>query len=193
LKEEATPEEPGLRERMEAEFFGPPEGPGVPRQRVLRPHPLATVSLFLRSLLTIGAILLPLLVFGAYDADQTPDTWVFTAYARLQVGAGLLLSFAPALRLLLTRYVIDETGIRVRTALLAKTETRVVWDKITAIRHHRGLFDALFGLQRLDVVAYGARGTTVHLVGLRDAAKLRRLVSRRMRRGATLASLVRLD
>jgi uncharacterized membrane protein YdbT with pleckstrin-like domain len=92
-----------------------------------------------------------------------------------------------------TTYTFDDDGLIVRTQVLARSERRVPWEKVTALRHRRTWLDALLRIERLDVIAYGERGTTLHLVGLRDAAPLRAEVARRMRETATVEALLRSD
>ena len=94
---------------------------------------------------------------------------------------GVLAAFGPLVQLAFTQYVIEPDGIRVRTQILSKSERRVQWEKVTMLRHRRTLIDRFFGIDRLDVVAHGARGTTLHLVGLRDATRLRDHAARKMR------------
>jgi membrane protein YdbS with pleckstrin-like domain len=107
----------------------------------------------------------------------------------LQIAPALLITFAPAIRLVYTRYIIDQDGIRVRSQVLSATESRVPWEKVTAIEHRRTFFDRLLGIERLHVIAYGVRGTTLRLIGLRNARQLRDLTARKMREHATAETI----
>ncbi len=99
----------------------------------------------------------------------------------------------PALRLYFTRYAIDDDGVRVTTNLLAKSDQRIPWEKVTAIRHRRTVLDAILGITRVDVIAYGRRGATLHLVGLQDGRGVRQEVARRMRSACSVDALTGRD
>jgi uncharacterized membrane protein YdbT with pleckstrin-like domain len=88
-----------------------------------------------------------------------------------------------------TRYELDAEGVRVRSSVIARSEERVAWEKVTLLVHRRGLVDRVLGIEALDVVAYGVRGTTLRLVGLRDARPLRDYAARHMRESASVAAL----
>lgn len=105
----------------------------------------------------------------------------------------IIAAMVPAVRLAFTTYILDEEGIRVQTQILEKTEKRVQWEKVTAVGHRRTIVDRALGIERVDVIAYGMRGATIHLVGLRDAPALRDMVSRRMRETASVAALTHND
>ncbi|HET6399233.1 MAG TPA: PH domain-containing protein, partial [Candidatus Thermoplasmatota archaeon] len=96
-------------------------------------------------------------------------------------------------RLAFTRYHLDDEGVRVRTAFLGRSERRVPWGKVTLVRHRRTLLDRLFGLSRVEIVAYGDRGAVLHLTGLRDARPVRQRAAMQMRRSASVAGLFRND
>jgi membrane protein YdbS with pleckstrin-like domain len=142
-----------------------------------------------------------LLLFGPFTATgilfgpplepgREPLSTLFRIY---QFWPLLIFVFAPAVRLRFTRYVVDAEGIRTRTQLLSITEERISWDKVTAIRYQRTLFDRLLGLERLSVIAYGERGATIRLVGLRDAKELRKLTAQKMREHATAETIFSSD
>lgn len=132
----------------------------------------------------IGALFTdrPALVFGALTTIQL-----------LQFFPVLFATLVPAFQLAFTRYIIDEEGIKVKVQILQKTEHRVQWEKVTALLHRRTLIDRVLGIERLDIIAYGERGTTLKLVGLRHAAPLRDLVARRMRETASVERLFEND
>lgn len=110
----------------------------------------------------------------------------FSLFAMLPAIAGLLL---PAIRLYATRYELDEDGVRVHSSIVARSDQRVTWDKVTLLVQHRSLIDRALGIESLAIVAYGARGTTLQLVGLRDAAPLRAFAARKMRESASVDAL----
>lgn len=101
----------------------------------------------------------------------------------------LVFAFAPAIRLMFTRYIVDAEGIRSRTQVLSVTESRLSWDKVTAIQYRRTLMDRVLGLERLSIIAYGERGATLRLVGLRNAKDLRNLTAQKMREHATAEAI----
>lgn len=110
----------------------------------------------------------------------------FGFLAMLPAFAGLLL---PAVRLWATRYELDAEGVRVHSSIVARSDQRVTWDKVTLLVQSRSLIDRALGIESVAIVAYGARGTTLHLVGLRDAAPVRDFAARHMRRSASVAAL----
>lgn len=163
------------------------ETPDAPIE--LRPSLLAAFDVAAKLAFLVLAAALPLLIGLAFSGDLR----VFLAGIVAAVLGGTtglvyagIAAFAPLVQLAFTRYIIEPDGIRVRTQILSKTERRVQWEKITMLHHRRSVVDRVFGLDRLDVIAYGARGTTLHLVGLRGAAGLRDLVARRMREHAAV-------
>lgn len=102
-------------------------------------------------------------------------------------------ALAPIIKVLTTTYIIEEDGIREQARFLSTTDRRITWEKVTALRQRRSVFDALLGIQRLDVIAYGERGATIHLVGLSNAPELRNRFARNMRDSASVDSLFRAD
>lgn len=186
------------------ELTSAPEGAVRGDAVVVRPSLRAAVERFLTVFSALFALAVPFLIIFAIrsatgtdpDVDPRPVQF-FGAFAVLDVLMSFIipavLSLAPAVQIGFTRYVFDDEGIRERVQVLARTERRVRWDKVTALHHRRTLLDRALGIERLDVVAYGERGTTLHLVGLREAAHLRGIVARQMRREATIGHLVAND
>ena len=162
---------------------------------MIRPSLWAAFGVALRVLL----FLIPLVVLVAIPVSKgasfgAPDGPLILAFVdNIEFVIGVLIAFAPAVKIAFTRYTLDAEGIRVRSQVLQKQEQRVPWEKVTALRHRRSLLDRLVGLGRLDVVAYGERGTVLKLVGLRDDGALRDLVARRMRESASVEALFRGD
>lgn len=140
-------------------------------------------------------ILVLLLIFGPFTATGFA---MGGPYELIPLGGLLVLwnywpflvfAFAPAIRLMFTRYVVDAEGIRSRTQVLSVTESRISWDKVTAIQYRRTLMDRVLGLERLSIIAYGERGATLRLVGLRNAKELRNLTAQKMREHATAEAI----
>lgn len=186
------------RERSEGvarEFLRSPEGELREGSLVVRPSLWAALE---RSV-TVFGVLLALMVpamlailLGVETDDPTrPDGRGLLALLDLSLTLliPLFAALTPAVQLVFTRYVLDDEGIRENVQLLSRTERRVPWDKVTALRHRVTLLDRLLGLGRVDVVAYGERGTTIRMVGLRHAPHLLGLVARRMREAATVERL----
>ncbi|MEK6975798.1 MAG: PH domain-containing protein [Candidatus Thermoplasmatota archaeon] len=157
----------------------------------LRPSLLAAASIFAKLVSFIAFLLaLPLIVavlagngaaiLGSVIAAQ------FGLFAVLPAIAGLLL---PGIRLLATRYELDDEGVRIHSSIIARSDQRVPWDKVTLLVQQRSLVDRALGIETLTVIAYGARGATLNLVGLRDAAPLRDYAARKMRESASVAGL----
>lgn len=192
----------GLRGRVpELATLIDPTGPVPEGGLVFRPSLRAAAGPILSAVAAVLAFGLPTLFFGqaaAGDARADPGFVLALLLGVFGAALGVLLPllFAVAaafLKVGFTRYVLDQDGIHVRTRLLSTQEQRVPWEKVTAVRQARSIFDSLLGVERLDVIAYGERGATLHLVGLRDAAPLRDLVAQRMRHSASLESLLRRD
>ena len=184
---------------LRREFLAPPEGEVPEQAHVVRPSLWAGVEAVGRLLATLLPVLLPFLlsfVLGRFFGDgevDVDDPLVVVLFDRAELFVGLLLVVVPVVRVAFTRYVVDADGLRVTSTLLQRSDQRVPWEKVTAIRHRRSLLGALVGVETIEVVAYGKRGATLRLEGLRDAAALRALVARRMRETATVAALVRND
>jgi uncharacterized membrane protein YdbT with pleckstrin-like domain len=178
---------------LRGEFLSPPEGTVGPRSLVIRPSLWAGLEAVAHLLAQLAPVLLsfliPYVVFGVVERDATP----FLFLENLDLGFGLLLALGPAVRVAFTRYTLDDEGIRVRSTFLSKSDQHVAWEKITALRHRRTVLGWLVGIETLEVVAYGKKGTSLRLVGLRDAALLRDQVARRMRSTASVAALFRND
>lgn len=156
-----------------------------------RPSLWAALDVPFKALGTLAAFLLPAVVTGGFVAgDPFAALSLFVILELVQVVPAFLLAFAPAVRILFTRYSIDDEGVRVTTQVLARQDARVAWEKVTAIRHRVTLIDRLFGIQRVDIIAYGERGTTLRLVGLRDAKRVRDLAAAKMRQHASLGALL---
>lgn len=159
----------------------------------LRPSLLAAVETVGKILGVIGGFTLPI-VLPAIILGEAVAAGAFFAFSQLAgLYPALIAAAVPAVNLAFTRYQVDEDGVRVRTQFLQKKEQRVPWEKITAVRHRRTVWDVMTGLERIDVIAYGERGATLHLVGLRDAGSLRDLISQKMRSTATVEALFRGD
>lgn len=178
---------------LEREFLGPAEGDVAPDALVVRPSLWAIlqrlVEVFLALLPLAVSLAVALLAQGGGDLARDGPLLILLL-ENLQFALVLLVAFAPAVQVAFTRYTFDAEGIRVRTQVLQKSDHRVPWEKVTALRHRRTLLDRLLGLGRLDVIAYGEKGTVLRLVGLRDDGALRDLVARRMRETASVAALV---
>ncbi|MGB0653310.1 MAG: PH domain-containing protein [Thermoplasmatota archaeon] len=155
-----------------------------------RPSLLAAMDVPLKILLAGAGVAAPFVVSAALADKPVPILAALFGLESLNILYALAAPLIPAVQLLFTRYTVDEEGIRVQVQILSRSEHRVQWDKVTAITHRRTLFDRLFGIERLDIIAYGERGATVHLQGLRQAAWLRDLAAQQMRRTATVSNLL---
>lgn len=182
-------------DRIRGEFLRSPEGDLREGSLVVRPSLWAALG---RSVTVFGvllALMVPALlaVFLGVQTDDPTEPDGRGVFALVDFSLTLLIpvlaALTPAVQLVFTRYVLDDEGIRERVQLLSRTERRVPWEKVTALRHRVTLLDRLFGLGRVDVVAYGERGTTIRLVGLRHAPHLRGLVARRMLESASVERL----
>lgn len=182
-------------DRIANEFLRAPEGEVRDGSLVVRPSLWAALE---RSVTVFGvllALMVPALVaiFFGGDADDPERMQGRGIFALLDFSLTLLIpllaALTPAVQLIFTRYILDDEGIRERVQLLSRTERRVQWDKVTALRHRVTIMDRLLGMGRVDVVAYGERGTTIRLVGLRHAPQLRGFVARRMRESASVERL----
>lgn len=178
------------------EFLGRPEGRVEDGALVVRPSLRVALARFLMAFLSIFALATPLIISFLIEGgsgSRGADALFLLFEVGFQFLFPALFAFAPAIQIIFTRYVFDEDGVRERVQILSKTEKRVQWAKVTALRHRRTLFDRLFGIERVDIIAYGERGTTLHLVGLRKAPEVRNLVSAQMRQHATMARLFQND
>ncbi len=159
----------------------------------LRPSLLAAVDTVTKVLGIVAAFLLPVLIPALIAGEFAAALGTFAFVETISLYPALVAAFWPAVNLAFTRYQVEEDGLRVRTQFLQKKEQRVPWEKVTAVRHRRTALDVLTGLERIDVIAYGERGATMHLVGLRDAGPIRDRIARRMRDSATVEALFRSD
>ncbi len=159
----------------------------------IRPSLLAAVDTVGKVAGAIAAFLLPVVVPAIIQGKAVAAAALFGAGQLLGLYPALIAVLFPAVNLAFTRYEVADDGIRVRSQFLQKTDRRVPWEKITAVRHRRTVWDVMAGLERLDVIAYGERGTTLHLVGLRDAAPVRDHIARKMRESSTVDALLRGD
>lgn len=161
---------------------------------VLRPSLWAAASTFARVAGYLGlALLAPVMVAifaGRSSALAAIILAEFSLLAVLPAAAALLV---PAIRLAFTKYHLDDDGVRVHSDLISRNDQRVPWEKVTVLQQRRSLVDRLAGIDNLHVVAYGARGTTLHLVGLRNVKPVRDFAAQRMRESASVESLLRND
>jgi uncharacterized membrane protein YdbT with pleckstrin-like domain len=171
--------------------------PGSDETKIIvegRPSLLAALDVPFKAIGTVALLILPFIITAALIRGE-PVTSLrdLPTLELMQLAPAFLLAFAPAIRLAFTRYRIDEEGVQVHSQVLSRTESRVAWDKVTAIRHRITLVDRVLGLQRIDIIAYGERGTTLHLVGMRNVRLLRDLAAQRMREHTTAGHLVSND
>jgi uncharacterized membrane protein YdbT with pleckstrin-like domain len=145
----------------------------------------AKVVAFLAFVLTVPVIVALLGGTGmeALVAILIAETSLF---AVLPAIIGILI---PAVRLFATTYDLDGEGVRVRSSIIARSDQRVPWEKVTLLMQHRSLVDRVLGIASVTIVAYGAHGATLRLVGLRDPAPVRDYAARKMRESASVASL----
>lgn len=167
----------------------PTEPPAQPM--VIRPSLRAALERFFIALGAVLGLLVPAMVatflFGPQDAGVAGALGLLDT--TFTFGIPIAVSLFPAIQLAFTRYVLDEDGIREHVQIFTKTEKRVAWEKVTALQHHRTALDRILGIERLEVIAYGERGTTVKMVGLTQAPALRDLVAKQMRKQASVARL----
>ncbi|MGB1586520.1 MAG: PH domain-containing protein [Thermoplasmatota archaeon] len=186
-----------LGDEVVDDLLGPLAGHTEAGDLVFRPSLRAAIGPSLLAVLGIGLLLVPAFMGLAQQDDVETGLGALDVLLILSQNSQYLFALAPALapaiNVLTTRYVLAGDGIRLRKQFLSKEEHKVTWEKVTALRHKRSLLDRLLGIERLDVIAYGERGATLHLVGLRDAAPLRDHVGVRMRQSATVDALFRSD
>ncbi len=164
--------------------------------QVIQPSLRAAIDFPVKLLGTLAVFFMPFIIESIFLSDGK------LAIAAL-LTAGVLTNFVwvlailawPVVQLAFTRYDVDEDGIRIRMQIFSKSEQRVSWEKVTSLYTRRGIVDRVLGIEKLDVVAYGEKGTTFHLIGLRrqQANWLRNEASRRMREAATVESLFHND
>ncbi len=172
------------------EFLSQPEGVVRDGSLIVRPSLRAGVERFLAALAGVSVFFVPIIVGVFLGTDDGRQAGVLGGLDIVfSIAVPLAVSVTPAIRLAFTRYIFDDEGIRERVQLLSKTEKRVKWEKVTALQHRRTLLDRILGVERLDIIAYGARGATLHLVGLREAGPLRGIVARQMRQQASVRRL----
>lgn len=157
----------------------------------LKPSLRAAASVFVKIVAFLAFVLLvPVIVavLGGTDAGFLVAILIAetSLFAVLPALVGFLL---PAIRLLATTYDLDAEGVRVRSSVIARSDQRVPWEKVTLLMHHRSLVDRVLGIATVTVVSYGAHGATLRLVGLRDPAPVRDYAARKMRESASVASL----
>jgi uncharacterized membrane protein YdbT with pleckstrin-like domain len=189
-----APPSPGLPPPQWLPAPGPPSGPTTsppPPGLALKPSLRAAASVFAKVVAFIAFVLaVPIFValLGGTGAEALAAILIAetSLFAVLPALAGILL---PAIRLLATTYELDDEGVRVRSSIIARSDQRVPWEKVTLLVQHRSLVDRVLGIQTLTVVAYGAHGATLRLVGLRDPAPVRDYAARKMRASASVASL----
>lgn len=168
-------------------------GDEVPTAMTLKPSLRAAMDAPVKVLGAVTSVLLPVVIPAAIEGESIGAAVFFFGIEAFALYPALAAALVPAVQLAFTTYTFEEDGLVVRTQILARSERRVPWEKVTALRHRRTLLDVVFRIERLDVIAYGERGTTLRLVGLRDAAPLRSLVARRMRETSTVEALLRSD
>lgn len=176
------------------DLLGPLAGETQGGDLVFKPQLRAAVG---PTLLALGGLgfALGLVVYGNnFNSDDfLPEFWLLTILDNIEYLTWLVPAFLPVVNVLTTRYVLGADGLRERKQFLSKEERRVSWEKVTALRHRRTVLDKILRIERVDVIAYGQRGATIHLVGLADGAKLRNHVGRMMRESASVDSLFRSD
>jgi uncharacterized membrane protein YdbT with pleckstrin-like domain len=183
------------------DLLGPLAGKTEDGDLVFRPAVRAAFGPALLALTGLLVVFVPFLLgfnnsgFGEEEFNGVPKIffWVFWLADNIEFAAALLPATAPIINVLTTRYVLAADGIRERKQFLNKEERKVSWEKVTALKHKRSILDRILGIERLDVVAYGERGVTLHLIGLRDASQLRNHVGMRMRQSASVDALMKAD
>lgn len=158
-----------------------------------RPSLWAAVDVAAKIMGTVAGFAASILVPAAINGQPVGAAALFLGANAIGLYPAIAAAFLPAVQLAFTRYHLDDEGIVTRTQVLSKSEKRIPWEKITALRHRRTLLDVVFRLERVDVVAYGERGATIHLVGLKDARRIRDRVASEMRATASVESLFRGD
>ncbi len=181
-------------DRLAREFLRAPEGELREGSLVVRPSLWAALERSVKVLAGLLAFIIPatLAALGLTAETPGPEAGGLLGAVNLwlTIAVPLGAAVAPAIQLAFTRYVLDDEGVRERVQLLSKTERRVPWEKVTALRHRHTILDRVFGIGRVEVVAYGERGATIHLLGLRHPDHLRGLVARRMRASASVDRLL---
>jgi uncharacterized membrane protein YdbT with pleckstrin-like domain len=166
-------------------------GLAEPESLMIKPSLRAAASTFAKVVGVLAlAFSVPVLV--AWTSGRGADVFAAVLAAQFGFTAALpaaLTLLVPALRLAATRYDLDLEGVRVHSSIIARSDQRVPWEKVTLLIHRRTLVDRLLGIETVTVIAYGLRGATLQLVGLRDAAVVRDFAARRMRASASVASL----
>ncbi len=185
-------------ERMTQEFLSAPEGTLRHGSLVVRPSLWAALERSLTVIAGLSALFIPfavgyLLGVDVDEGDSDGPSWIRLLNASQTLLIPLFAAIAPAVQLAFTRYVFDDEGIRERVQIFSKTERRVEWSKVTALRHRHTVLDRVFRLGRVDVIAYGERGTTIRLVGLKRPEVLRNLVAGKMLSTASVEQLFQND
>lgn len=163
----------------------------APVPNTFRPSPVVALDIPVKIMGAIIGVLVPLTI-GAYASGDL-ETGTAISFGGVLVLVNLipaaLAAAVPSLQVLFTTYHVDKDGIRTETRLFSKSHKAVRWEKVTALVERQTLFDRVFGLRRLRIIAYGERGANLQLVGLRGAAGLRNLVAREMKDAASVERL----
>lgn len=87
-------------------------------------------------------------------------------------------AYARVRAVFFTAYTLTDHRLLASSSLFTRETTSVPLDQVSAIEQRRGPIDALLGLDTLVVSAYGERGTSVAIPGLREVDRLRSELSK---------------
>lgn len=156
----------------------------------IKPNLLASVDTIVKVLGVFAFFALPAVLAAILSGSPLLVGALFLNAQAISLIPAIGGAFLPAIRLLFTTYTLSDEGIQTRMDLLGQQTVRVRWEKVTSVEHHCTIVDRILGLERITVSAYGERGTTLHLIGLRQAGWIRDLASEKMAKSPNFSSLL---
>lgn len=163
---------------MTDDALGPP--PDAER-RTERPHPLTP---FIRGWVVLVALVISL---GREFLPDGTDGWTLPRGELLLAGAGfvllaaLLAGVAGVVSWWSTRFVIDETELRIETGAVFHTSQRIAFERVQAIDVVQPFAARLFGLAELQIDVGADGATKVRYLALTRAHELRDFLLARAR------------
>jgi uncharacterized membrane protein YdbT with pleckstrin-like domain len=113
------------------------------------------------------------------------------------IGLGLLFTaqrlIKTALEIYYTEYVITDRRTYSVTAIISRNLTSVPFEKVTNIGVRRNLFERIIHVDRVNLVAYGMKGTQIQMRGVEDTADVFRRLQHLTRAECSAENLLRAD
>jgi uncharacterized membrane protein YdbT with pleckstrin-like domain len=92
-----------------------------------------------------------------------------------------------------TEYVITDRRTYSITAIISRNLTSVPFEKVTNIGVRRNLFERIIHVDRVNLVAYGIKGTQIQMRGVEDTADVFRRLQHLTRAECSAENLLRAD